>query len=95
MENTGNMFLMIGGIAQRQDGVEWLKPFMPMLRTWADYLIDSLPSVISCPSPRGCLPHPIRFVCLLSRSSPLYWHDTKSCMLAFEPNDNEWIQVPC
>ena len=22
---------------------EWLKPFMPMLTTWADYLIASLP----------------------------------------------------
>lgn len=45
MENTGNMFLMLAGIIQRTPGKsrEWLKPFMPMLTTWADYLVASLP----------------------------------------------------
>ena len=45
MENTGNMFLMLAGIIQRTPGEsrEWLKPFMPMLTTWADYLVASLP----------------------------------------------------
>ena len=45
MENTGKMFLMLAGIIQRTPGEsrEWLKPFMPMLTTWADYLVASLP----------------------------------------------------
>lgn len=43
MENTGNMFLMLAGILQREDDATWIKQFMPMLTTWADYLIASLP----------------------------------------------------
>lgn len=43
MENTGNMFLMLAGIIQRESSTDWLKPFMPMLTTWADYLVASLP----------------------------------------------------
>ena len=43
MENTGNMFLMLAGILQREDDASWIKQFMPMLTTWADYLIASLP----------------------------------------------------
>merc|ERR1712086_942763 len=42
------MFLMLAGILQRQSAggpasASCLKPFMPMLTTWADYLIASLP----------------------------------------------------
>ena len=47
MENTGNMFLMLAAIVQRQPATpaatHWLTPYMPMLFTWADYLVDSLP----------------------------------------------------
>ena len=43
MENTGNMFLMLAGITQRQHDAAWLKPYMRMLTTWAEYLIASLP----------------------------------------------------
>jgi len=43
MENTGNMFLMLAGIVQRSSDASFLKPYMPMLTTWADYLVDSLP----------------------------------------------------
>lgn len=43
MENTGNMLLMLAGIIQRDPEVGWLKPFMPMLTTWADYLVSTLP----------------------------------------------------
>ena len=45
MENTGNMFLMLAGIVQRtpSESHGWLKPYMRMLTTWADYLIESLP----------------------------------------------------
>lgn len=43
MENTGNMFLMLAGIIQRQPSAAWLKPFMPMLTVWAEYLVGSLP----------------------------------------------------
>ena len=45
MENTGNMFLMLAGIVQRTPGAsrDWLKPFMPMLTNWAEYLISTLP----------------------------------------------------
>ena len=45
MENTGNMFLMLAGIVQRTPGEsrDWLQPFMPMLTSWAEYLVASLP----------------------------------------------------
>lgn len=48
MENTGNMFLMLAGIVQRSSSEgsgspSWLEPYMPMLTTWADFLVGSLP----------------------------------------------------
>ena len=45
MENTGNMFLMLAGIVQRTPGAshDWLRPYMPMLTNWAEYLISTLP----------------------------------------------------
>jgi hypothetical protein len=45
MENTGNMFLMLAGVVQRQPAAsaQWLTPYMPMLTSWAEYLIKSLP----------------------------------------------------
>ncbi len=46
MENTGNMFLMLAGIVQQdpQHDITFLYPhFWPVLTSWADYLVDSLP----------------------------------------------------
>ncbi|CAE8739618.1 unnamed protein product [Polarella glacialis] len=44
IENTGNMFLMLLGIARAQKkNVAWLKPYWPLLRSWADQLQRSLP----------------------------------------------------
>eukprot|EP00049_Salpingoeca_infusionum_P004269 m.76478 g.76478 ORF g.76478 m.76478 type:complete len:796 (+) comp12486_c0_seq7:30-2417(+) len=46
MENTGNMFLMLAGIVQRDidhDTSFFYPHFWPLLTSWADYLIDTLP----------------------------------------------------
>lgn len=50
MENTGNMFLMILGVLQRQSprlgqsaAAAWLEPYFPLLTSWAAYLQASLP----------------------------------------------------
>jgi len=70
MENTGNMFLMLAGIIQRQPSAAWLKPFMPMLTTWADYLVvlQTSPSCLTISRARlsalAC--HTGRLVCSFS-----------------------------
>lgn len=45
VEETGNMFLMMLGIVQREgNGTEWLFPkYTRLLQMWADYLLASLP----------------------------------------------------
>jgi len=44
MENTGNMFLMLLGILQRDQGaIEVVKKFYPLLKGWAKYLDQTLP----------------------------------------------------
>ena len=44
LENTGNMFFMLLGVAQHQNNeVEWIQKFYPILKSWADELLSSLP----------------------------------------------------
>ena len=78
MENTGNMFLMITGILQRTPGEsrECLKPSMPMLTTWADFLVASLPF----PANQLCTDDFVRF--LQHASALLHCCD---CSVVFEP----------
>jgi len=43
MENTGNMFLMLLGLVRAKVEPAWLKPYYPMLKSWAEYLKSTLP----------------------------------------------------
>jgi len=44
MEESANMLVMLAGIAKQQNwNVGWLIKYMPLLKTWADYLSASLP----------------------------------------------------
>jgi len=45
VEESGNMLIMIAALAQKQrpNGTAWLKRYWPVLFTWADFLINSLP----------------------------------------------------
>lgn len=44
MEESGNFILMIAGVVQAQNNdITWLKPYWPLLKTWADYLNSTLP----------------------------------------------------
>jgi len=43
MENTGNMFLMLLGLVRAKIEPSWLKPYYPMLKSWAEYLQNTLP----------------------------------------------------
>jgi len=45
VEESGNMILMILAAVQRTNSYSWLFPkYGPLLRGWAEYLVDSLPS---------------------------------------------------
>jgi len=44
LENSGNMLLMLLALAQREHSIEWFYPkYWPMLTSWADQLIHTLP----------------------------------------------------
>eukprot|EP00435_Cladocopium_sp_Y103_P014505 s3487_g3.t1 len=45
VEESGNMLIMIAALAQKQgsNSTAWLKSYWPVLFTWADFLINSLP----------------------------------------------------
>lgn len=43
MENTGNMFLMLAGLARTGLDMNFLRPYLSLLTCWADYLQASLP----------------------------------------------------
>ena len=47
LEESANMLLMIRAIAQRDDGsfqlVDFVKPYMNILTTWADFIISEMP----------------------------------------------------
>jgi hypothetical protein len=43
VEESGNMLLMIAGIVQQTKNISFLDPYWPILKTWADFIVDSLP----------------------------------------------------
>ncbi|CAJ1417057.1 unnamed protein product [Effrenium voratum] len=45
VEESGNMLIMIAAVARKQgkSSTAWLKSYWPLLKTWADFLITSLP----------------------------------------------------
>ena len=43
LENSGNMILMLLGIVQRTQDASWLTKYWPLLASWADELVLSLP----------------------------------------------------
>eukprot|EP00300_Choanocystis_sp_HF-7_P002429 c11848_g1_i1.p1 GENE.c11848_g1_i1~~c11848_g1_i1.p1 ORF type:complete len:679 (-),score=133.15 c11848_g1_i1:17-2053(-) len=43
MEESGNFLLMLAAIAQLQGQADYLVPYLPILRSWAQYLNSSLP----------------------------------------------------
>eukprot|EP00928_Gymnodinium_smaydae_P075059 TRINITY_DN5807_c0_g2_i1.p1 TRINITY_DN5807_c0_g2~~TRINITY_DN5807_c0_g2_i1.p1 ORF type:complete len:694 (+),score=93.34 TRINITY_DN5807_c0_g2_i1:73-2154(+) len=43
VEESGNMLIIIAALYQRQGSMEYLKPYWPVLTTWADYIVRSLP----------------------------------------------------
>jgi len=43
VEESGNMLIMLSGIYSVQKSLQYLEPYWPMLRTWADFIVSSLP----------------------------------------------------
>lgn len=43
VEESGNMLIMLAGLAQKQGSFSYLDRYWPMLDSWADYIIASLP----------------------------------------------------
>ncbi|KJE97300.1 hypothetical protein CAOG_07731 [Capsaspora owczarzaki ATCC 30864] len=43
IEESGNLLLMIAAAAQRNVSLDYLQPYWPLLQTWADFLVASLP----------------------------------------------------
>eukprot|EP00754_Rhynchopus_humris_P047400 Rhum_TRINITY_DN6990_c0_g1::Rhum_TRINITY_DN6990_c0_g1_i1::g.21432::m.21432 len=43
VEETGNLILMITGIAKKQQSTAWLKPYWGLLQQYGDYLVSALP----------------------------------------------------
>ncbi len=43
MEESANMLLMLAGIVQRVNSIDFLRPYWNVMETWAQYLNSSLP----------------------------------------------------
>jgi len=43
VEESGNMLIMLAGLYEKQKNLSYLKRYWPMLDTWADYIVASLP----------------------------------------------------
>merc|ERR1712139_416002 len=43
VEESGNMLIMIAGLYKAQQSLQYLEPYWPMLTTWADFIVSSLP----------------------------------------------------
>jgi len=43
VEESGNMLIMIAAVSKKLGNLEWLSSYWPLLKTWADFLVASLP----------------------------------------------------
>lgn len=43
VEESGNFFILFLGLYQQQGSLDWLRESWPLLKQWADYIVQSLP----------------------------------------------------